>query len=454
MTLSCFALRSLFNRPILFFAQAMLAAVIFFTLPVGARGQDATAQPDVANSKFQFSGTINSNSVYVRSGPADSYYPTMKLDKGAPITVVGIKFDWLKISPPEGSFCYVAKVFVEKHGDGSVGRVTKPDLNVRAGSNLNAMKAMILTKLNEGDSVQILGAEDEYFKIKPPAGTYLFVHKQFVDPVKSLGPVADAAGVDTAARDDAPARTQTPSVTDRSIDTPIAEVMAEVPATQPDEATAVASTQPTPLAQAEADYERLETQFADASRGNLEDQPLPEMIQSYEHLIRGGLLPASMQAMAQQRLVALKIRNEARAELLAANKTHDEAQQRQLAMQAERNELTARIKAGEMKVFSAVGTLRTSSLQLGNETLYRLTDPNTGRTLVYIRTANEKALPMLDKFVGVNGVIQHDRPLSAKVIIPTDFTPVDQDKVGASITATLIPPSLMPRGTQASTDGN
>ena len=35
-----------------------------------------------------------------------------------------------------------------------------------------------------GDDVTILGTEDEYFKIKPPEGSYLYVDKTFVDPVQ------------------------------------------------------------------------------------------------------------------------------------------------------------------------------------------------------------------------------------------------------------------------------
>src|SRR5882672_1115196 len=113
-----------------------------------ARAQDpATAAPEIDNSKFQFEGRVNSNSVYIRSGASENDYPTMKLDSGATVTVVGIKFDWLKVAPPEGSFCYVAKAYVEKRGDGTVGRVTST-LNVRVGSALNAMKTKVSAKLD------------------------------------------------------------------------------------------------------------------------------------------------------------------------------------------------------------------------------------------------------------------------------------------------------------------
>jgi hypothetical protein len=80
---------------------------------------------------------------------------------------------------------HVAKAYVEKHGDGSEGRVTNT-LNVRVGSTLNAMKTKLAMKLDAGTNVQILGEQDEYFKIKPPEGVFVYVNKQFVDAVKVL----------------------------------------------------------------------------------------------------------------------------------------------------------------------------------------------------------------------------------------------------------------------------
>ena len=69
-----------------------------------AGGDSPTVAPEVPNAKFNFVGEINGNNVYVRSGPGDSYYPTTKLSKGARVIVRGVKFDFLKIEPPAGSF--------------------------------------------------------------------------------------------------------------------------------------------------------------------------------------------------------------------------------------------------------------------------------------------------------------------------------------------------------------
>ncbi|MEZ0267228.1 MAG: SH3 domain-containing protein, partial [Phycisphaerae bacterium] len=136
--------RTAARRP--FFARFAIASAV--GLVVGAAMPATFAQPapavadgaDVENSKFTTTGIIQSNAVFVRCGPGDNYYPTMKLDKGTKVKVVGARFDWLKVVPPEGSFCYVAKLYVDRHGVGQVGRVNKDSINVRAGSSLSALK--------------------------------------------------------------------------------------------------------------------------------------------------------------------------------------------------------------------------------------------------------------------------------------------------------------------------
>src|SRR5436190_10002725 len=180
-------------------AVSMTSAILFSAaLAPAARAQDATAPSAGAssaaaapasgadeNTKYQFEGRVTSNAVYVRSGASENDYPTMKLDKDAKVTVVGKKFDWLKIVPPDGSFCYVAQAYVEKTGDGTKGKVTNP-LYVRVGSSLNALKMKVATKLEPNETVEILGTQDEYFKIKPPKDVYLYVNAQFLEPVQAV----------------------------------------------------------------------------------------------------------------------------------------------------------------------------------------------------------------------------------------------------------------------------
>src|SRR3954469_6484312 len=107
-----------------------LALTGSMAFPLAARAEDVAAT-EVANSRNSALAVINSDGVYVRSGPGDNYYPTTKLTKDTPVTVVGEKFDWLKIAPPQGSFCYVAKAFIDKNPDGAAVS-NRDDVNVRA----------------------------------------------------------------------------------------------------------------------------------------------------------------------------------------------------------------------------------------------------------------------------------------------------------------------------------
>src|SRR3954468_19297585 len=184
-------------------AAAASLAVLAMPMPVFAQAADDPAIKEVENSKFSTSGVIISNAVFIRCGPGENYYPTMKLDKGVKVKVVGAKFDWLKVTPPDGSFCYVARLYVDRHGDGSVGRVNKDSINVRAGSTLSALKIGILCELSQGEEVEILGEEQEYFKIKPPAKAYLYINKKFVEPDPEAKPEVQVAKVDNSRPDPA-----------------------------------------------------------------------------------------------------------------------------------------------------------------------------------------------------------------------------------------------------------
>src|SRR5947207_8016405 len=208
-----------------------LSLICLLAAPLPLLRAEEAAQ-EIENSKFQAVGSINANAVYIRSGASENDYPTMKMDRGQQVTVVGIKSDWLKIAPPEGSYCYVAKAYVNKRGDGTMGRVTNP-LNVRVGSTLNAMKTKVAAKLDVNDDVKILGEQDEYFKIAPPQSVFLYVNKQFVELVKTVD----------AKQNPAPAATQAPAPipTDEQpqpTPPPVAQAPTLAPAPQPEAPTA------------------------------------------------------------------------------------------------------------------------------------------------------------------------------------------------------------------------
>jgi uncharacterized protein YgiM (DUF1202 family) len=388
--------------------------------------------PEIENSKNSAIGTINADAVYVRSGAGDNYYPTMKVNNGTQVTVVGVKFDWLKCLPPEGSFCYVAKVYIEK-GAGDTGRVNKDDVNVRAGSALNAMKTTVQGKLSQGQSVKILGEQDEYYKIAPPPDAFVYVKKDFVTFVKAQPQVAGKP-----AGSDQPVEVKPGDLNPPAL---VATTQQAIEGQAPT-AIAAASTQPSPV---EAQFDKLEADFTAASAKPIEQQPVAEMLGGYQKLIADPQLPESMRRIADLRTQTLKARADVREQFVALQKAQEESKKRQVALKAEQQEIEQQIKKSDVHVFAAVGTLRTSSLQAGKGVLYRLTDPQSGRTVCYIRSDDGKVAGLMEKFVGVKGQVTTDPALSLKVVAPTDIVEVDPNQLYRQIAAQIVPPSMIPQ---------
>lgn len=488
------ARRFSFLSRFLFIVPAALAALAAFAVVTGQaqlRGED---EPEVPNAKYNFLGEITGSGVAIRSGPSENYYPTGKLDKGAQVKVVGIKFTWLKIEPPAGSFSYVGKAFVDRHGDGKVGKVNAV-ANVRAGSSMNPMKTTIQTKLQPGETVNILDEEDEYFRIEPPQGAYLYVSQQFVNPLgraddRNQGIAAQPATGDTGAGGTAtanagnttgntapagapagatsgagaveqtttaehqanatPGDANDPSTTRRSTDE-VATAPGAGSTTQP----GGPATDAPPATAADARFEQLESEFAAATQQPVVDQPLADLLTRYKEMTQAEGLPESLKRIADARIAALTVRQDVREQLLATRKSREEMRQRNQSLEAERQELEERIKETQVEFYTAVGTLRPSSLQQGprGTTLYRLTDPDTGRTLVYLRSADRAQIaPLLNQFVGVRGELRKDPLLRLNVIQPTEAEPIDQSRLGNGIAAAVMPPSLLPKTPTVSTE--
>jgi uncharacterized protein YgiM (DUF1202 family) len=429
-------------------SMALVSALsLSLVAPAVLFAQDASVkQEQVDNSKVAFAGVINTDNVYVRSGPSENYYPTQKLSKGDKVTVVGIKFDWLKIVPPEGSFCYVAKSYVEKTGEGT-GKVSRPSINVRAGSSLNPQKGTIQMQLQEGDPVSIIGEQDEYYKIKPPAGSFVFVNKQYVDPVRELAQ-GEAPVLPTP-------RSPTPRTPETSVRVSGNETTPTTPGAEPGTATVESTPAPSPAVapaatetaaqtQAETDYDKAETDFTAASAQPLESQPLSDLVSRYTALTSNDNLPVTLRRNAESRLRALKSRLDAQNEILAVKKLREESNERIARLKAEQDAINQRLAGTSMRLFTAVGNLESSTLEQNGAPLYRLTDPGTGHTVVYVKSDN--SLPAkVGTFVGVKGDVLSDQTLGVKVITPKSVEDVDPTAVGKTVTAEMMPPSLLPK---------
>jgi SH3-like domain-containing protein len=430
-----------------------LAAIALLLVSATGLAQDAVPLPDVANSKYQIDGVINVDSVYVRSGPGEGYYPTQELTKNAPVTVVGIKFDWLKILPPQGSFSYVGSVFVDRVGDSSVGKINRNDVNIRAGSTVNAMKTTVQTRLNAGDEIEIIGKEEEYLKIKPPAGAYLYVKKDLVTISRPAvaatpAPTPPVQVSPPVAANPSPSETPGAIVTAAPTTAPSPTLSAAAPTTNPSVAVAP-STQPAvavaPPPTPEELFAKYESAFTEMSKQPLDSQSLGQMISDYQSIAQSDQLSDELKSVVRIRIATLQGRQDNKVKLVEMQRLEKVAADRQLALQAEQEELAERLKASQIQVFVAVGQLQPSSLQIGGGTLYRLVDPSTGRTEIYVRTSDPKITALMSEFVGVNGPTSTDPQLSLRVIEPTEAQPVDESKVNGSVMASIVPPSLLAR---------
>jgi uncharacterized protein YgiM (DUF1202 family) len=397
-------------------------------------------QPKVENSRFAFEALVNGSDVQVRSGPSENYYPTMKLEKGARIKVVGIKFDWLKILPPDGSFSVVAKKLVDRSGEAATGVINAENVNVRAGSSVNNVKITVQCKLNKGEIVEITGEDGDYYKIKPPTEAYVYVNQKFADPIKQLagGSIAertvkpfdnDLTGAGAATR---PVKPKIDIVVERAESRQAKEAAEEV--------------------NVQVEFDRLEALAKTTWDKPLDDMPVAELLTGYESILKSDLLPSSQRAMSEVRVLALKAKSKAKQELSDSRKHQEEVEAKLAELQAQREAIEARLRSGQ-QVFTAVGKLQATAVKSGEMPVYRLTDPSTERTLCYVKSADTKYSDLIGKFIGVKGELTTDASLTLKTINPTEASEIDPAQVNKTISAQIVPPSLLGKGETASSTG-
>ena len=313
------------------------------------------------------------------------------------------------------------------------------------------MKTTVQTRLNAGDEIEIIGKEEEYLKIKPPAGAYLYVKKDLVTISRPAvaatpAPTPPVQVSPPVAANPSPSETPGAIVTAAPTTAPSPTLSAAAPTTNPSVAVAP-STQPAvavaPPPTPEELFAKYESAFTEISKQPLDSQPLGQMISDYQSIAQSDQLSDELKSVVRIRIATLQGRQDNKVKLVEMQRLEKVAADRQLALQAEQQELAERLKASQIQVFVAVGQLQPSSLQIGGGTLYRLVDPSTGRTEIYVRTSDPKITALMSEFVGVNGPTSTDPQLSLRVIEPTEAQPVDESKVNGSVMASIVPPSLL-----------
>ncbi|RKY04868.1 MAG: hypothetical protein DRP56_09560 [Planctomycetota bacterium] len=176
----------------------LLSLVLSF--PAAAADNSATpqiaAQP--ADVQYPFIAKVTGSNVYVRSGKGTAYYACGKVNLNDSVTVVGGAFGWAEILPPEGSYSWIHKNYVDVKADQpTVGVLTGDNVRVWAGSDdIEPMRSSSMqTKLNTGEIIELFSNQPkggDYYKIKPPAGAKLTINCEFLEFV---GPVASEQSV-------------------------------------------------------------------------------------------------------------------------------------------------------------------------------------------------------------------------------------------------------------------
>ncbi|HRK32252.1 MAG TPA: hypothetical protein PLD59_14390 [Tepidisphaeraceae bacterium] len=196
-------------------------------------------------------------------------------------------------------------------------------------------------------------------------------------------------------------------------------------------------------------FDQLEARLKEAARLPIEQQPVPELLAGYQQLASDSSLTNSLRTIAESRAATLKIHNENYELALSHQRALKDREAAAQAKKAESEELMERLKTTGLVFYSALGTIRPSTLQGADQTLYRLTDPISGRTVIYLKSNDPSLARMNGLFVGIQGEIQDDAQMKLRFISPTEITPVDQRAVHRTATARIVPPSLMPGGALA-----
>ena len=361
---------------------------------LGQRASGATGP------EFPYTATVTGSGVRVRGGPGEMYDEVTHVGKGDQLRVVGKRFSWAQILPPQNCRSLIRRSAVEADEDGKTATALEKTY-VYADTGPDKRVFAVQVVLGEGDHVTILGERGPYYQIAPPADARLWISDRYI----SKG--AEAA----------PAPTPTPD--------PVRNV-GVVPATRPTPATPQ-------IEIVKKEIERIKEELALEQEKPLAQQRLEPFVERFELLARRakGDKAATLYCDAYADTLRQKIRDQQRIDELA--KVKRDVEERQRAIGAGLAEILhpPPRPPGELKPI-AVGRLEKSYIFTGDmlEKWYRLVDPDTRRTTAYLRIPAGNNLDvgeLLGKRVGVMGERQYDAEKAVYVITAFRLGPLSAD---------------------------
>lgn len=424
-----------------------------------------------AAQEAPFSGIVVEDSVQARAGAGRAFYPVGELKRGQVVTVRSMLYGWYEVDAPPGVFSYISKGFVDAEGDGSIGVVNSDNARIKAASleGLPHQSYQVQLALAKGTKVQIAGESGDFYKIVPPKGAYVYLPPGAVRRA-TAAETAGAPQVTEAAAEAQATEQTTPQGSEAATARPTSPLAAEpaapaAPAASAEPSAALAeetgagageaATAPPTPAEAEREVAQAvepatpqtgaaarpatvnvvepqpqspqvieaEAAFARAKELPLEQQPVQELLARYEALMADSTLPVSDRRIVVARVYELRRNVELAGVLQSVQKTQSTmgraSAEQMLAPYLEK-------LASQKKVYTAVGRLMASALYDGRvlPRLYRLVDPGTGLTLVYVRPEAASPSQYLGRIVGVRGPSQYDQALNLQVVTANQIEPL------------------------------
>jgi len=401
----------------------------------------ATPSPGAWAQGMPLTAVVIHDNTPIRAGAGRSFYVVGELSQGMSVTVEEVVFGWHKIRPPEGTFSYISRAFVDAYGDGQTGRINTHRAAVRTAS-INGPGESYRRQIDllKGDTVQIVSEEGSFYKIIPPRGAYVFLPP---------GTIRDAALSTDAPADTAqsPKRQQTPPdeisgglPNNRPISSRAAvpgEISAAPTPSDSDPLSGI-NDPPTPASSGLARssdalietvasppvkgkakpvseaLKAVEQRFQETHALSLEDQPIAELLKTYQALAKQTNLESTDRHIIAVRIAELKHRMEVADALrqIAAARKNIQSDLIQEVLNDER-------LAPPQPQYDARGLLQASGVYNGNTLpqLFRVVEPASNRIITYIRLRPGVDPSMyVGKYVGIAGQTVFDPALKLKLI--------------------------------------
>ena len=179
--------------------RTLTGLVLAMVFAVSSAASAQTAAEPAAKPIPPYTGFINADTVYIRSGPGLYYYPLLAAAQNTPVVVESETDGWAGLRPLPGLVGLVREADVKISPDGKTATVSAPTARVYASGPAAKRRWSVMATVSEGTTLAPAGpAEEGFLPVAPPEGARVYVLAQYVTAVGSavvpqpVGPVVAA----------------------------------------------------------------------------------------------------------------------------------------------------------------------------------------------------------------------------------------------------------------------